>query len=1095
MIDDDDEEEEPDPTRPRVDAFSSMPLAGVLSTGYRKLGMLVEHLETRTWEMQVMGGGHRVTADWVLREIDKFAQGLGKWLKVAGDDKAEILQHSIGSRPLTEHKTMVEFGSFVGYTATRMGRAVERTYEAGYADGSILFEDSRLQGANRITSMEIDPVHACIARHVLDMSRLSHIVEVWIGQVKDLIPRLTEEHGDMSLNMVFMDQRGTTFHDDLSQLEELNLMFPNCRIVADNCVKPGSPVYCWHTTVSERYKTTNYSLNEFLESTIEDWQVVCDYLGPLAGRQQAEREALARRGKGNKARVGNAAAEEQGEIHLASHKAQRTLTANVRSVLREAMKLDRVCAVLGDKEAEAILSAMEFFEFLPGEAVVEQGTTGNTFFIAQTGSLQVSVNGNVCNTVSEGQAFGSLALLYNCPRTATVKALTRCGVWGANGASVHAALRENAHTHQQDYRQFLDSIRLFDGLTDSQKEKAAESAFKEVFETGARLVTAGEDFAAIYFVKKGELRVMRGGKVMADGTFVDGQVLATLGPGTSLGEALLSGGNARWENTVVASSSSEVLCISVPELKSLLGEDLGRVLENSLVLKAMQESAVLSQFSSGQRSEISKWITVRTYAVGAKVEDHAGFLVVLKGQIKGKWQGEAKTREQGDWLEEVSDLAKKMLMVRKVRIFQHLSREQVSKLVRSFVLQRHRKGAQVIKQGEVGSSFFVIVSGEVNVTIDGKFIRVMSKNSYIGERALLFDEPRTATVEVVSSEAEFWSIEKHTFTQIVKGKMQAELMHRIRLQDSSFGLKDLSQVSVIGAGAAGVVRLVINKSTGTRYALKRIRKQGGKVPEEVNRECGLLKGLDHPFIMALVKTFETDRSVYILTELITGGELHGAIREIPTVLSRAQAQFYTGSLVIVLEELSEQRIVYRDLKPENVMLDSQGYLKLIDFGIAKKMAEGETRTFTMIGTPHYMAPEVMRGHGYGTEADLWSLGIMLFEFVCGYLPYADELDDPTEVCTSVLKDPLVFPQRFKDAAARTLIQGLLNRQQKKRLGVGFRSWEDIKSADFFTLGHDEVSLFDKILGRDLDPPVHPHGETYCDPSELNVTLSDDDELG
>ncbi|CAK9053923.1 unnamed protein product [Durusdinium trenchii] len=243
--------------------------------------------------MQIMGstGGPRprITADWVLKEIDKFAQGLGKWLKVAGDDKAEILKHSIGSRPLTEHKTMVEFGSFVGYTATRMGRAVELCYEKGYADGSILFEDSRLQGANRITSMEIDPVHACIARHVLDMSRLSHIVEVWIGQVKDLIPRLIEEHGEMSLNMVFMDQRGTTFHDDLSQLEELSLMFPNCRIVADNCVKPGSPVYCWHTTVSERYKTTNYSLNEFLESTIEDWQVVCDYLGPLAGVPAAGR--------------------------------------------------------------------------------------------------------------------------------------------------------------------------------------------------------------------------------------------------------------------------------------------------------------------------------------------------------------------------------------------------------------------------------------------------------------------------------------------------------------------------------------------------------------------------------------------------------------------------------------------------------------------------------------------------------------------------------------------------------------------------------------------------------------------------------------
>ncbi|CAE7949278.1 pkaC, partial [Symbiodinium sp. KB8] len=271
---------------------------------------------------------------------------------------------------------------------------------------------------------------------------------------------------------------------------------------------------------------------------------------------------------------------------------------------------------------------------------------------------------------------------------------------------------------------------------------------------------------------------------------------------------------------------------------------------------------------------------------------------------------------------------------------------------------------------------------------------------------------------------------------------------------------DLKTVKVIGAGAAGVVRLVMNKKTGMRqlacnfqllaalaggYALKRVKKNGGKIPVEVKRECELLKAQEHPFIMRLVQTFETSKSVYILTELITGGELHGAIREIPTVLSRAQAQFYTGCLVIVLEELCEKNIVYRDLKPENVMLDAQGYLKLIDFGIAKKLEEGKTRTFTMIGTPHYMAPEIMRGHGYGTEVDLWSLGVILFEFVCGYLPFADELDDPTEVCTAVLKDPLDFPGRFKDAQCKTVIQGMLNRQPKKRLGAGLNGWEDIRT--------------------------------------------------
>jgi len=379
--------------------------------------------------------------------------------------------------------------------------------------------------------------------------------------------------------------------------------------------------------------------------------------------------------------------------------------------------------------------------------------------------------------------------------------------------------------------------------------------------------------------------------------------------------------------------------------------------------------------------------------------------------------------------------------------------------------------------------------------INGKHVRSMGKNAYFGERALLFDEPRTATVEVTTNEAELWSIEKSTFSQIVKGNMQQELMHRIRLQDTGVTMKDLKAIKVIGAGAAGVVRLVQHKKTATRYALKRVQKTAGKIPEEVKRECDLLKETDHPFIMAIVQTFETQKSVYILTELITGGELHGAIRQIPTVLSRAQAQFYAGSLVIVLEELSDRNIVYRDLKPENVMLDAQGYLKLIDFGIAKKLGAGTSRTFTMIGTPHYMAPEVMKGHGYGTEVDLWSLGVMLFEFVCGFLPFADELDDPTEVCTAVLRDPLNFPTRYKDTHGKALMQGLLCRQPKKRLGASILGYEDVRNAEFFKVGHTDSSLFNKIMGRELDPPVLPKGESYCSPEDVPGNLSDADELG
>jgi len=281
-----------------------------------------------------------------------------------------------------------------------------------------------------------------------------------------------------------------------------------------------------------------------------------------------------------------------------------------------------------------------------------------------------------------------------------------------------------------------------------------------------------------------------------------------------------------------------------------------------------------------------------------------------------------------------------------------------------------------------------------------------------------------------------------------------------------------------------------------RYALKRVAKCGNIIPEEVCQECDLLAEIDHPFIMTFVKTFETSKSVYILSELITGGELHAAIRRIPTVLSRSHARFYGGSLVIVLEELSDRNIVYRDLKPENVMLDRQGYIKLIDFGIAKKLEKSNSRTFTIVGTPHYMAPEILKGYGYGTEVDIWSFGVMMYEFVCGNLPFADDLDDPLGICCAVLKDELNFPWHFRDQLGESLIEGLLCRDVKYRLGNGIDGLEDIKKQKYFWVDFEGRSLFESILGRELDAPVVSNDEIYCDLENMElVDLSDADELG
>lgn len=122
-----------------------------------------------------------------------------------------------------------------------------------------------------------------------------------------------------------------------------------------------------------------------------------------------------------------------------------------------------------------------------------------------------------------------------------------------------------------------------------------------------------------------------------------------------------------------------------------------------------------------------------------------------------------------------------------------------------------------------------------------------------------------------------------------------------------------------------------------------------------------------------------------------------------------------------MEYLHTNNIVYRDIKPENAMVDSEGFLKLIDMGTAKILQKTGQRTFTIIGTPHYMAPEVMRGKGYSYHVDLWSIGICLYEFLCGAVPYAENAEDPYEIYEEIMNKPLQFPSFVKDRKSKKIM--------------------------------------------------------------------------
>jgi len=237
----------------------------------------------------------------------------------------------------------------------------------------------------------------------------------------------------------------------------------------------------------------------------------------------------------------------------------------------------------------------------------------------------------------------------------------------------------------------------------------------------------------------------------------------------------------------------------------------------------------------------------------------------------------------------------------------------------------------------------------------------------------------------------------------------------------------------------------------------------------------------------VVRTFKDQRYLYFLTELVTGGELYSTMRVIG-LLSKTQAQFYIGGLILALESLHERCIAYRDLKPENVLLDHQGYTKLIDFGCAVKL---RGLSHTIVGTPHYMAPEIIFGKGYGMSCDVWSLGVCLYELICGPLPFAPGTEDPMEVFREILLAKLRFPvHATKDRSGVNIMKRLLRRPLEGRIGCGRSGWRSVRKHAYF-----RDFSFDRLLSRQLEPPLVPEEPTFASEGECCSSDAEGEEGG
>lgn len=243
--------------------------------------------------------------------------------------------------------------------------------------------------------------------------------------------------------------------------------------------------------------------------------------------------------------------------------------------------------------------------------------------------------------------------------------------------------------------------------------------------------------------------------------------------------------------------------------------------------------------------------------------------------------------------------------------------------------------------------------------------------------------------------------------------------------------------------------------------LKKERVVKMKQVEHTNDERKMLAIVEHPFIIRMWGTFQDAKQIFMIMDYIEGGELFTLLRKSQR-FPNPVAKFYAAEVCLALEYLHEHTIIYRDLKPENILLDRNGHIKLTDFGFSKEVKDV---TYTLCGTPDYIAPEVVSTKPYNKSVDWWSFGILIFEMLSGYTPFYDS--SPMKTYENILNGQIKYPDYFnKDAL--DLLQKLITKNLSGRLGNLQNGTQDVKNHPWFA----EV-VWDRLLSRDIETPYEP----------------------
>ncbi|KAG7357287.1 serine/threonine protein kinase [Nitzschia inconspicua] len=441
-------------------------------------------------------------------------------------------------------------------------------------------------------------------------------------------------------------------------------------------------------------------------------------------------------------------------------------------------------------------------------------------------------------------------------------------------------------------------------------------------------------------------------------------------------------------------------------------------------------------------------------------------------------------------LQGLIDMAAKKRTLEGVPIFAHSQFQpfEMARLTELLVERSFPAGSILAEEGKpFEPNLYIIREGRINISSSNGQINTLMDADYFGDSWLKEElgspSPFTITVQ---NDTECGVLTRRNIESVIGNinRLGRPLMMMSATLNKSIKYKDLVKFRILGVGTFGKVWLVSHKKTGVPYALKQLSKReiiGHHQVDGVIREKNIMASIEHPFVVNLVSTFQDDRHLYMLIELVQGGELFSVIHtETRDGIPNGNSRFYAACILESLSHLHYRSICYRDLKPENILIDAKGYCVLVDLGFAKVVTD---KTYTLCGTPEYLAPEIILSKGHDKGVDYWAFGVLIYEMLVGRSPFYSYGTDQVSLFKRIVQVKYSFPPGgMVSEPAQDLIQRLIVRRQANRYGCLARGDMDVRDHYWFNVIDVEKLLMKQIpapwVPRIRDPMDASHFDSY-----------------